>query len=160
VGAGTVRAEEYRPSRLPIAIVSSRLDLDPTSPLLAEAEHPTIVLTVASAGADRISALAAAPSTEVVVCGETHVDLSIALANLRGRGLSHVLCEGGPTLLGALAAADLLDELCVTLSPLLAGSGGRTGLLQGPPLPELLPLGLTQLLEDDGTLFARYRVGR
>jgi riboflavin biosynthesis pyrimidine reductase len=165
VGAGTARAEGYRPARLPIALVTGRLDLDLESPLLAAAEHRTIVLTAASAGAERLAA--AARVADVVVCGDQHVDLTVAVRELRARGLRHVLCEGGPRLLGSVTAAGLLDELCLTVSPLLvggadaatggtAGSGGR--ILAGPALPAAGQLELAHLLEEDGALFARYLV--
>ena len=49
VGAGTARAEGYRPAALPIAVVSGRLDLDLSAPLYAAAEHRTIVITCSSA---------------------------------------------------------------------------------------------------------------
>jgi riboflavin biosynthesis pyrimidine reductase len=165
VGAGTARAEGYRPARLPIALVTARLDLDLESPLLAAAEHRTIVLTAASAGAQRLAA--AARVADVVVCGDDHVDLSVAVLELHARGLRHVLCEGGPRLLGSVTAAGLLDELCLTLSPLLvggmdSGDGGKRGstarILAGPPLPSACRLELAHLLEEDGALFARYLV--
>ncbi len=158
VGAGTARTEGYRPARLPIALVTARLDLDLTSPLLAAAEHRTIVLTAGSAGADRIRAAAAV--ADVVVCGERHVDLTVAVAALHERGLLHVLCEGGPTLLGSVVAGDLLDELCLTISPLLLGGGDVARILGGPGLPATVPMALAHLLEAEGMLFARYLVRR
>jgi riboflavin-specific deaminase-like protein len=156
VGAGTARTEGYRPARLPIAVVTARLDLDLTSPLLAEAEHRTIVLTAASAGAERIRA--AEQVTDVVVCGDDRVDLVTAVAALHRRGLLHVLCEGGPTLLGAMVAGGLLDELCLTVSPLLVGGGDVARILGGPGLPSTVRLRLAHLLEAEGVLFARYLV--
>ncbi len=158
VGAGTARTEGYRPARLPIALVTARLDLDLTSPLLAAAEHRTIVLTAGSAGTDRIRA--AGEVADVVVCGDDHVDLVVAVAALRERGLQQVLCEGGPTLLGSVAARGLLDELCLTMSPLLVGGGNLPRILGGPALPATLRLELAHLLESDGTLFSRYLVHR
>jgi riboflavin biosynthesis pyrimidine reductase len=154
VGAGTARIEGYRPGRLPIALVTARLDLDLTSPLLADAEQRTIVLTSASAGPDRIQV------ADVVVCGEEVVDLVKAVDALHGRGLQHVLCEGGPTLLGWIVAAGLLDELCLTLSPLLVGGGNLARILGGPALPSPAAMQLAQLLEAEGALFARYLVSR
>ncbi len=158
VGAGTARTEGYRPAALPIALVTARLDLDLTSRLLAEADPRCIVLTAGSAGAERLRA--AAEVADVVVCGEHRVDLATALAALRERGLLHVLCEGGPTLLGSVVAAGLLDELCLTWSPLLVGGGDGMRILAGPALPASVELELAHLLESDGTLFARYLVRR
>lgn len=157
VGAGTARSEGYRPARVPIALVSARLQLDLTSPLLAQAEHRTIVFTAASAGAELIRETAAV--ADVVVCGEDHVDLAVAVGVLHERGLHRVLCEGGPHLLGSVLGQELLDELCLTISPVLAG-GGIARIVAGPTLPATVDLELAHLLEFDGSLFARYLVRR
>lgn len=151
VGAGTVRAEGYRPAALPIAVVTNRLALDLASPLLGAAEHRTIILTSRAAPPERVAA--AAEHADVVVCGDHRVEPTALLAALHERGLRRVLCEGGPTLLGSMAAAGILDELCLTLSTVLVG--GRAGLLGPVPLPGLVPLRLEHLLEGDGMLFAR-----
>jgi riboflavin biosynthesis pyrimidine reductase len=100
---------------------------------------------------------------DVVVAGDDAVDLVAAVATLRERGLVRVHCEGGPTLLADVAAAGLLDELCLTVSPLLAG-GSYAGedapmprILAGAPLPAPpASLSLAHVLEGDGTLFLRY----
>ena len=176
VGAGTARAEEYAPVRPesegvrwawlregrtpspPIAVVTGRLDLDLDSPLITEApEHArTIVITTESAPADRRAA--AARSADVVVAGDESVDISAAVAGLTMRGHRHILAEGGPHLLSEIANAGHLDELCLTVSPLLAGPGaGR--ITQGPPLPDdagVRPFTLAHLLADEGYLFCRY----
>jgi riboflavin biosynthesis pyrimidine reductase len=158
VGAGTARTEGYRPSRLPIALVTARLDLDLASPLLAAAEHRTLVITAADADPDRLAATNAV--ADVVACGRGAVDLAGALAALADRGFHDVLCEGGPALLASLLAAGLVDELCVSTAPVLAGSGaGPARILTGPPLPAAVPLTLGHLLDDEGTLFARWLVG-
>jgi len=78
----------------------------------------------------------------------------VAVRALEERGFRRILTEGGPTFLGAVVLSGLLDELCLTLSPLLVG--GRAGLLGGTPLPEPLPLTLAHLLEEAGLLFARF----
>ncbi|MCU0265656.1 MAG: dihydrofolate reductase family protein [Actinomycetia bacterium] len=157
VGAGTVRAEGYRPARLPIAVVSGRLDLDLSAPLLAGTGPRTVVLTTAAVPAERLAAARAV--ADVVVCGVDRVDPALAVAALAERGHRRLLCEGGPRLLGQLAAAGLLDELCLTIAPLLAsGEGPRA--LAGPPLLPPVPLRLDHLLEEDGALFARYVVRR
>jgi riboflavin biosynthesis pyrimidine reductase len=89
---------------------------------------------------------------EVIVLAGTPGEV---LEDLAGRGLTRVVCEGGPSWLGQVAAAGRLDELCLTVSPQLAGPG-RAGLLQGPAWSCSRPLRLTSLLEDGGWLFARY----
>jgi riboflavin biosynthesis pyrimidine reductase len=166
VGAGTVRAERYGPiirdravreqreqqglAPQPLAlIVTRRLDLDPTLPLLADRESQIVVLTAASG--------------DLPYC-RAHVDyirsasLGGGLAELRDRyGTSLVLCEGGPSLNGALAAESLIDEFFLTISPLLVGDvpGGGSVLNGGfPRQPQ--PLELRMLLEHDSQLFARY----
>lgn len=170
-GAGTVRAEGYRPTRSadswgplglregrpaapPLALVSRSLALDPSDPVFTGApdDARTIVITCAAAPAGARAALEGV--ADVIVAGDTLVNLKEALAALHDRGLSRVLCEGGPHLLGQLAAAGLLDELCLTISPVLAGPGAP-GIVTGAPFPSR-PLELAHVLEDAGTLFCRY----
>jgi riboflavin biosynthesis pyrimidine reductase len=174
VAAGTVRAEKYKPAlvyeeyvearrargqadRPRIAVVSRGLDLDWDAPLFTEAVERTIVVTTTDAPAD---ALAAARSrAEIIQAGAGSVDLQAAVAALGDLGARQVLAEGGPSLNGALAAADLIDELCLTISPLL-GSGGAKRILSGADLPAPIQLELRSLLEEDGFLLARYRARR
>jgi riboflavin biosynthesis pyrimidine reductase len=171
VGAGTARAEGYHPTRIkepwaslglragragapPLALVSQSLDLDPAAPLIAgaPADARTIIITSPASPADRRAALAKA--ADVIVTGDAVVDLGAAFAALADRGLPRVLCEGGPRLLSDIAARGLLDELCLTLSPVLAGPG-PVRILAGPPMPARR-LRLAHLLEEDGVLFTRY----
>lgn len=179
-GAGTVRAEGYRPARAKpdfaerraaagqppvpaVAVVSRSLHLDLTSALFAQAAVPTIVLTCGSADPALLDATAEV--ADVVVAGDEDVDLHRAVAALNERGLHRVHAEGGPHLLSQLAAAGLLDELLLTVSPLLAGGsfpgeGAVPRVLTGAPLPGApRQLALHHALEDDGTLFLDYRVG-
>ena len=74
------------------------------------------------------------------------------------RGLTRVLCEGGPHLLGQLVATGRLDELCLSLSPVIAGPE-RLRIIGGAPLDEPASLELAHVLTADGTLFLRYVVG-
>jgi riboflavin biosynthesis pyrimidine reductase len=171
VGAATVRAEKYKPVRQhelwpdlrpgrpptpPIAVVTARLDLDPSSPLIdsAPASARTIVITTAQAPADRRAALE--ERADVIVAGQETVDLKAAVSALAERGHRRMLAEGGPHLLAQIAAAGLLDELCLTISPLLAGPGsGR--IVAGPqPAASAQPLSLAHVLQDNGFLFCRY----
>ena len=170
VGAGTVRTENYGPARPspegrerrvalglepvpPIAVVSGSLDLDESSAFFTEAVARPIVLTMAMAPADRQAALAEV--ADVVVVGEGLVDPALAIGALADRGLARVLCEGGPSLLGGLVAAGQLDELCLTLSPVLAGAGGSR-IVGGSIASVATPMALLHVLEDDGFLFLRY----
>jgi riboflavin biosynthesis pyrimidine reductase len=171
VGAGTARAEGYRPTRAgaswaalglrdgrpstpPLALVSRSLDLDPAAPLIAQApaDARTIVITCAASPADHRAALASV--ADVIVAGDDSVDLKAALSALAGRGLARVLCEGGPRLLSDVIANGLLNELCLTLAPVLAGPG-PVRVIGGSPFPARR-LSLAHLLEEDGMLFARY----
>jgi riboflavin biosynthesis pyrimidine reductase len=81
-------------------------------------------------------------------------DLPALLRSLREEGVRALLCEGGPTLHGALQAAGLVDNLFLTIAPKLVG-GIAPRILEGD-LPGLAPLELAWLLEHDGELFARY----
>ena len=171
VGAATVRAERYgpvrtrelwrelragRPPTAPIAVVSARLDLDPDSPLIAAvpAHARTIVITAAAAPADRRAALAR--QADVIVAGGETVDLKAAVAALAERGHRRLLTEGGPRLLAQLVEAGLMDELCLTIGPLMAGPGASR-IVAGPqPAGPPVPLTLAHVLEDDGFLLCRY----
>jgi len=177
VGAATVRAEDYGPARPSaagqalrvargqapaprIAVVSGTLSVDPAARLLAEAgpgEGP-LVLTTAAAPADRRAALAAAGAEVLDVTAATDgtVDLLAALTVLRQRGAAVVLCEGGPTLTGQLVAADVVDEWCLTLGPVLVG-GTSDRAAVGPPAGPPVGLRLVRLVTgDDGTCCLRY----
>jgi riboflavin biosynthesis pyrimidine reductase len=176
VGAGTARAEGYGPVRPqtegrrwawlrdgrtpspPIAVLSRRLDLDLDSPLVTDSPDyaRTIIITTESAPPQRLAA--AARTADVLVAGEAIVDVAVALDGLAERGHRRILAEGGPHLLSQIAGAGRLDELCLTVSPLLAGPGaGR--IVQGDPLPAgtgPLPFTLAHVLADEGYLFCRY----
>jgi riboflavin biosynthesis pyrimidine reductase len=154
VAAGTIRAEHYGPLGLPVAVVSRSCRLDWDSPFFTAATAQPIVITVAgAAAADRRKA---AELAEVMIAGERDVDLAAALGALAERGFAQVLAEGGPTLNGQLATAGLLDEVCLTLSPLLVG-GDAKRILAGPGLPGGQRWRLCSLCEQDAFLFFRYR---
>ena len=156
VGAGTVRIERYGPAvgpdPSPIAVVSRSLDLDWEGRLFHGAER-TMVLTCEAAEPDRRRRVAEV--AEVIVAGDERVDLAWALDELGRRGHRLVLCEGGPHLLNELVVADLIDELCLTVSPLLVGTRGP-GLLAGVERASPAPLRLASVLEDDHSLLLRY----
>ena len=171
VAAGTMRAENYGPARLtedvqavrrgrgqrsvpPIAVVSRSCRMDWDAPFFKDAvERPVVVTVAAAAESDRARA---AEVADVIVVGEHDVDLAAALDELGVRGAANVLAEGGPTLNGDLARADLLDELCVTLSPTLA-SGDAKRIISGSTLHQLRGLRLHTICEDGDFLFLRYR---
>lgn len=171
VGAGTVREEGYGGLNLPstlqeqrqraaltptprIAIVSGSLQLSPSDPVFAQAETRPIVITHAAASARKRQELSAV--ADVIVAGSQAVDLADALAKLRSAGLRRVLCEGGPGLFGSVLEAGLVDELCLTLSPVLtAGSAGRIAKSHSAhPTPMVLA---SILHDDEGFAFLRYK---
>lgn len=173
-GAGTVRTEGYRPVRLserrtairtghglaehlPTAVISRSLRLDPDAALFTDAPEPARSIVITCAAGDPAVRVALEPIADVIVCGDTDVDLPAARAALEERGLRRILCEGGPTLFGEIADAGIMDELCLSITPLLAGPGARrivAGALWHDNPHELK---LTGLLEEDGALFCRYR---
>lgn len=172
VGAGTLRHEGYREIRLDeprrvwrrrhglveyptLVVVSRRLALSPDNPALADAPVRPIILTARSAPPDRRRGLGKV--ADVLVCGDDEVDFGIALAALRDRGLRQVLSEGGPHVLGSLTAADLVDELDLTLSPMLVGPGAGRITAGAIQIPEpVRGMRLRHILHGDGSLMLRY----
>ncbi|MER7160767.1 pyrimidine reductase family protein [Streptomyces lydicus] len=173
VGAETVRKEGYRPARAreafaarraaagqgpapAIAVVTAGLGLDFTLPLFTEPLVPTVVLTGAGAPADRVAAARAA-GAEVLFAGEgLGVDPARVAGVLAERGHTRLLTEGGPMLLGQFAAAGALDEMCLTLAPVVA-VGEAPRIMNGPAVPVPERFALASVLEDAGFLFTRYR---
>ncbi len=154
VAAGTVRAETYGPSPHLIAVVSRSCVLDWRAPFFIEAPVRPIVITVAAAQADNRAR--AAEVADVVIAGDDSVDMRSAIDALGERDARTVLAEGGPSLNGQLAAAGLIDELCLSLSPALVG-GDSKRILSGPTLEMPARCELRSVCEDDGYLFLRYR---
>jgi riboflavin biosynthesis pyrimidine reductase len=170
VGAGTARAEQYKPARRrdslaalragrpavpPIALVTRTLGLNLSSPLFTEAAPDARTIVITCAACDPGLRAETAKVADVIVAGDEAVDLPAALGALRDRGLHRMLCEGGPTLFGDLSAAGLVDELCLSLSPTLAGPGA--GRIISGEHADARPLALRQVIAaDDGFLFCRY----
>jgi len=171
VGAGTARAEGYRGARLPEehAALRRKLGLAPVPPvavvtatcwltsehvLVTDTEVLPIVITVESAPVEHRRRLAEA-GVPVLIAGEHWADPAAAVRMLGERGLCRVLAEGGPHLFGELIAADLVDELCLTLSPRLVG--GTAGRIAATP-QELDPrrLRLASAVHADDALLLRY----
>ncbi|MGD9999247.1 MAG: dihydrofolate reductase family protein [Ilumatobacteraceae bacterium] len=143
VGAGTVRAEGYGPPRKAgqrIGVVSRRGDVDLTTPLF-------------TSGAGFLIVPRSAPplAVDTVRAGEHDVDLVEALAQLDA---DFVHAEGGPSLNAALAEADVIDELNLTISPLLAGGTGPR--VTAGAAQFVRSLELAHVLEDASFLFTRY----
>jgi riboflavin-specific deaminase-like protein len=166
IGAGTMRAERYgRPLSDPgrraeraelglsedplMVIVSGRLDLPWEAGLFTEGAGRVIVFTTAETEP---------PETETevtVVRHEPALDLVEAMRHLRlEEEVRALICEGGPRLHAQLEAADLVDDLFLTIAPKLTG-GDAPRITEGE-LPAIAPLELSWLLEEESELFARY----
>lgn len=164
VGAGTARAENYGPAKIagrspaeqpPLALVSRSLDFAPDARFFTEpGPRPLIVTTGSATAPDWLRGCA-----DLIVAGQDEVNLASALDQLAARGLEAVLCEGGPGLFADLAQARLVDELCLTIAPLLAGPG-RKGIIGGPAWQQPLTLSLRSAIEADDVLLLRYAIAR
>ncbi|HEX4442621.1 MAG TPA: pyrimidine reductase family protein [Galbitalea sp.] len=167
VAAGTVKAEGYGAMILDdasvaarlrrglepqptFAIVSGSLDLDPDSAVFMKAPVRPLVFTVESAPAHAPLSTVA----DVIPCGAEELDPAAMIAALVERNLGRVHCEGGPSLFGTLLQAGLVDELCLTLSPLLAG--GSAGRIDHADLPDPRRMTLAGALRSEDTLLLRY----
>jgi riboflavin biosynthesis pyrimidine reductase len=176
VGAGTVRVERYGRiipdaarrelrrrrglSDEPLAcIVSGRVELEGDIPLLREPSARVVILTGSEA-----SLPASAAHVEYIRTGHAgRCELPDAIAELGERyGVQRVLCEGGPHLAWQLLAAGLLDELFLTVAPMLAGgepsSGEALRILAGGELVPSRELELLGVLSSGSELFLRYGV--
>jgi riboflavin-specific deaminase-like protein len=170
VGAGTLRQERYgrvmkteelRQKRVeeglatdPLAvIVSARLDLPADLPLLNVPEQRVVIATGSDATLPGLGA-----QVEYVRVGDDLPRLMAYLAE--AHGIRTVLCEGGPTLNSYLFAAQLVDELFLTLSPKVVGGAAALTIVAGRELVDSAELELVTVAEGEGELFTRWRVRR
>ena len=169
VAAGTARSEQYHPisttpeiaaaraargqnDRPRLAILTRHLDLDLDGELFL-APEPPIVLTTERAPTARVRH--AENRTTVLQFPGDRVDVAAAVAALgTAVGANVVLSEGGPTLIGQLAAADVLDELCLSLSPLIVG--GDAARVTDIAVTTNRRHVLERVLEEDSMLLLRY----
>ena len=169
IGTGTLRAEGYghlarNPERRarrraagladePLAVVLSRgFDIPWEAGLFQAPEQPVLVY----AGPGAVEPPATPAPVEVVRLEDPSP--AAALADLRARGIRALLCEGGPTLLRALVADGLADELFLTVAPLLTGDPSEPTILTGARLPAAMELELVWTLRAGSELFLRYRL--
>lgn len=170
-GAGTMRAEDYGPVRMSddasarrrsrgqaeiprLVVVTASLGLDPAARLFSEPSQRPIIVTCDAAPTEARRALAEV--ADVLVAGDTAVDLRLALRQLRDVGAEVVLCEGGPTLNAQLLADDLVDEWCQTVTPVVASGSPERG-TAAPPPGVVRRLDLQRIIvDDDGVLLLRY----
>lgn len=145
IGAETVRREGYLlPKSVPLAIVTASGDLRGAA-LPATVEAGKVFVLCPASIADRVSVAGAR-----VVGIEGKVDAASIIGALHGLGFSSIVCEGGPSLAGQLISAGVVDELCLSTSPLIVGDGPALALAS-------LPMTLRQLLVDDlGVSYARW----
>ncbi len=177
VGAGTVRAENYSGAQFspaqrqarqrrgqaevpPIAVLTNSAALDHDAKLFTRTEVPPLILTCTDAVADATGRLGSV--AEVIDASgprPDRADASAALRALAERGLFRVLVEGGPAILGMLIEHDLLDELCMTIAPLLVG-GAAARIATGPGQVHTAMRRSHLLVDESGYLYARYVKGR
>jgi riboflavin biosynthesis pyrimidine reductase len=167
VGAGTIRAERYKPMAARteyqqaraaaglqpapvVAIVSRTLDLPWQEPLFHESAQQPIVLTGVH---DSSSGALKRAQAHADVQQIPDLEARTILGALHARGLSRIVCEGGPTLMTQMAAANLIDEYDIALAPILAGDGH--GIIDGP-LTGITRLHLAQVITDEGFVFTKY----
>lgn len=169
-GTGTLRTERYgrlvrdrkgRERRAqsglspdPLACVITRSGEVPTDiPLFADPHSRIVVFTPTELDASSFAA-----QVEVILVDPGALTLTTMLRRLRSDyDVRALLCEGGPTMFGALLQEGLVDELFLTLAPKLAGGGRAPSISSGPELAELAELSLVWALEREGTLYLRYR---
>ncbi len=171
VGAGTARREHYGPITLPperrttreavgmppvprLALVSRSLDFDGAEDALEPGEGGgrPILITCESSPIDARARLG--ERADIVVSGADRVDVSAALEALHGLGADVVLCEGGPSLLGDLFGVAAVDELCLTLTPVVGGD--PLPVAQVPEAADLARARLGHVLRAGDDLFLRY----
>lgn len=171
VGAGTVRVENYGPPRgsedrradrrargleaLPrMVVVSGALGLEPDHRIFEDPARRPIVVTHRDAPAERVERLSTV--ADVWQLGDHAVDLPAMVRELGRAGLWRILCEGGPTLNATLLADDLVDEVFLTIAPLLVG-GNAPRIARGIEPTRSHPMRLVELAEHDDELLLRYR---
>ena len=174
VGSGTVHAENYRTPHVPggesgkrriereqgrlprLAVVSGSGNLDPEIPMFDQDElEGAKPLIYTSENGNKNLPENFEEKAEVVTLGVEPVDLSFVLTDLFDRGAKVVLAEGGPSLNHQLIEAKLVDELCLTISPLLVG-GKSSGIINGPLFSNPHQFQLNGLATEDKFLFCRY----
>lgn len=154
VGAGTYRAEQYKPLKrdATLCVVSRSLELDPDYVGFTQSRRRPIIVTCEAAPAERREALSR--HCDVIFAGTSHVDLPDAVTQLHARGLTQVLCEGGPQLFADLLDADLVDDLCLTVVSRFSTD---------PSAPRLVPAGVREsdwvcehTIHDDDSVYTRW----
>lgn len=156
VGAASVRAEGYHlPRNSRLAVLTGTGDLDGHR-LDGDVEPGRLLVICPAVAAARVEASLDCVAAEIVVVDDIDGRIAAAdvIARLRGRGLAHIVCEGGPSLAGQLIAAGVVDELCLSTGPVITTA--QLPLFGGPGVAERR-LELSQLLVDDASgMYARW----
>ena len=173
VGTGTLRTERYGrivrdPERRhrraaaglnpePLTCILSRSGEVPVGiPLFSDPGSRIVVFTPAALDASSLAA-----EVDVVRLDPGELTLTTMMRRLRSAyDVRSLLCEGGPTLFGALLQEDLVDELFLTLAPKLTGGGTAPSISTGPELAEPRILSLIWAVELNGALYLRYALRR
>jgi riboflavin biosynthesis pyrimidine reductase len=166
IGAGTLRAERYTPvtagpdavtrqangmAAAPVlVVVTSSLDLPWDDAVFHDSAVPPIIVTTEKS---LVAHGTGETCGEIVTVPGARVEPAQLISALAYRGLVHVVCEGGPTLVSELVRAHRVDEADITIAPLQA-AGGQVVTGTAMEAPEHLPL--VSLIEQDGWLFTRY----
>ncbi|MBO0676939.1 pyrimidine reductase family protein [Mycolicibacterium sp. S2-37] len=173
VGASTVRVENYSGAQLgpvarqarrmrgqaevpPIAVLTRSGRLDRTAKLFTRAEVAPLIITSADAAAQAGERFGGAAEVIAASGAESDtVDPAVALEVFAARGLRRVLAEGGPGILGMLTGRGLLDELCLTVAPVLVGGEAQRVVSGGGGVHTVMTRSHV-LADDDGYLYCRY----
>lgn len=164
VGAGTARTEGYgavQPSDVDqdvradlglaltpvVAVATKSLDVPP--PLVAPRQ-----IVVTCAASDEAARATLARTMEVIVAGQDEIDWNAVLDAFTARGLTRILCEGGPTLHGTLMALGLVDEVCLTVDPSIVG--GPAGRIATGEVATPQTMRLAHAVDEEGVLLTRW----
>ncbi len=156
VGANSVRAEGYFvPRKAALAVVTSSGDLSEHRITNTGQRGPLLVLCPASAAA-RARDTVTEPTATIMVVPDVDGILPAAaiITALRDAGYPSIVGEGGPMLAAHLLQSGVVDELCLTTSPVV--NGASSPLFGGAEFAGR-PVALDQLLVDDASgLYARW----
>jgi riboflavin biosynthesis pyrimidine reductase len=159
VGAASVRAEGYYiPRHAELAVVTGTGDLGKHLVTSTGDQASFFVLCPAAAVAKARETTSSANAQVIVVPDEDGRMTAVAIvAALRGAGFAGIVCEGGPSLAAQFVRAGVVDEVCLTTSPIL--NGASAPLFGGHEFADI-PVTLGGLLLDDASgIYARWLVG-
>jgi riboflavin biosynthesis pyrimidine reductase len=140
----------------PIAVVTRSGDLDPSALLFTRTEVPPLILTSTRTVEDTRCRLGSvAEVIDASGADPNSADPAVVLKTLAERGLFRVLSEGGPLLLGSLIEQGLMDELCLSVAPILVG-GAAKRIVTGLGNVHTRMRRTHMLTDDDGYLYTRY----